>query len=329
MLSAGMALVGRLILLLLRVFHAGPRFTQKQPTAMDNKQAHPDDQINLAGIRHFFVFLLKGLFGALTFLSETVEKRKYTVLIGVLAGVIFGSVYYINKPRYYRASMVVVFNKLTKRTYAEIIDQLNVLAASGSGNRLARELNLSDSITSNILNIEATNIFGERLNLDTSTKVNQPIKIIVGFRHTSDPDSIQYGIINYINNLPYLKKLADVDLKNNTERIKFADNDLAKLDTLKTEYNRFIASSKVSATFYNNAINPADIYEQTGLIITEREKAQRGLYAEKDAVSLVDGFKMTNVPYSKSLLELLLITGSIGLLGGIMIGAFMEARNRV
>jgi len=89
------------------------------------------------------------------------------------------------------------------------------------------------------------------------------------------------------------------------------------------------SSSKVSATIYNNAINPAEVYIQTSALLTQREAAQRALFAESTAVSLVDGFKLTNMPYSKSLSWVLIMMGLIGLFGGLLAGMLVEARQYI
>jgi hypothetical protein len=225
--------------------------------------------------------------------------------------------------------MVVIYSELTKKTYAEILDQLDKLTNPGSKQRLAEELKLPVELAGNILSIDATNINDEPLREDTSSKIKQPFKIIVELKSNKASDSLQNAIINYVNNSPYIKRLKEQQNKSYIERLSFIERELSKLDSLKDEYTRFLATSRISATFYNNAFNPTDIYIHSNNLVNQKATILNLLNVEGTAISVVDGFKVPSSPQAPSLLIYLLLFGGMGLIAGFILGSLYEAEKKI
>ena len=296
---------------------------------MADQSINPEDQIFIPSLKNIVKQLLVLFFGAISFFVFVAKKSKFLILGGLICGLLLGYVYYSIKPKFYKVSMIVDFNVLTKKTYAEMIDQLNKLASTGSKQKLARELGISDEVATNILFIDAKNINNVPLRNDTSSKIRQPFKVIVALVKNDLYDSVQTAIINYLNNSPYLKRIKEEERKIYVNKILFIDRELAKLDSLKDEYNRFLSSSKISATFYNNAFNPADIYIQSNNLTNQKETILRAINIDGAAVSVIDGFKGASSSQSISLFKALGLIGGIGLLAGYLVGLLIETRKKV
>jgi hypothetical protein len=296
---------------------------------MPEQNINHEDQIYIPGIKNVIKQILGLFFWVFSFLALVANKNKLLLLCGLLIGLISGYIYYSMKPSFYRASMVVVHSELTKKTYAEILDQLDKLTTPGSKQRLAEELKLPVELAGNILSIDAKNINDLPLREDTSSKIKQPFKIIVELKSNKASDSLQNAIINYVNNSPYIKRLKEQQNKSYIERILFIERDLSKLDSLKDEYTRFLASSKITATFYNNAFDPADIYVHSSNLVNQKETFKNLLNIDGAAVSLVDGLKVPSSPQTTSLVIYLLIFGGMGLFAGFMLCSFHEAEKKI
>jgi hypothetical protein len=296
---------------------------------MDEKKYQSEDYIMVSGFKKGVKDLLRDFFRFLSYTQFVAIKCWYFIIIGLLCGLFLGYIYYINKPTVYKVSMVVEFNELTKKTYAEMLDQLNKLGTSGPGNRLSDVLKIPRSIADKVLFIDSQNMNDEPLKSDTSTKVQQPFKIIVGLKDNFLSDSLQNAIVNYLNNNSYLKKVKEEQKKIYQEKIIFIDSELRKLDSLKSAYNKFLATPNISATFYNNAFNPADLYVQSVSLASQKDTILRWLALETSAIYIIDGFKTTLSPQSISLVGALLILGSIGLLTGFLIGFMNETKKKV
>ncbi|MGV3765443.1 MAG: hypothetical protein ACO1NW_04910 [Chitinophagaceae bacterium] len=296
---------------------------------MPDKMVHPHDQIALPNLRDIITGMLKDFFSLLGFFSDSIKKGLFFIAALTFIGLAAGTVKYLISVPYYKASMIVVHNKLVKRTYGEILFQLNQLVEAKAHDKVAQHLGISRELAQTLLFIEGRNMNQDQLITDTSSKANQSFKIIAGLSNNSNLDSIEYAIIKYLNNIPYVKRVSDFEKLSSKEKIKFIDRDLEKLDTLKTEFNKFLSSSKVSATIYNNAINPSELYAQSNLLVNERGYAVRTLSIDNEAVIIIDGFKATDNYQSGSLKSSALKFGLYGMLIGLAIGMFFEAKRRV
>src|SRR6478672_532834 len=104
---------------------------------MSDNQIQSRDEITLPGIRKIIKQFFYFLFWIGTFLLLAVKRNKVLLLAGLLIGLVLGYLYYISRPVFYRAAMIVQNNELPKRTYAEMIKQLNALTPGGPDGKLA------------------------------------------------------------------------------------------------------------------------------------------------------------------------------------------------
>jgi hypothetical protein len=296
---------------------------------MDEKKYQSEDYITVSGFKNSIKDSLRYFFRFLSYIQFVIIKCWYFIIIGLFCGVLLGYIYYISKPTVYKVSMVVEFNELNKKTYAEILDQLNKLGTSGPGDRLATVLKIPQSIAAKVLFIDSRNMNNEQLKSDTSSKGRQLFKIIVGLKDNFLSDTLQLAIVSYLNNNPYLKTVKNEQKKIYQEKIIFIDGELRKLDSLKSAYNKFLATPNISATFYNNAFNPADLYVQSNNLANQKDGILRWLALDTESIYIIDGFKTTVSPQSISLERSLLIFGGIGLLTGFLIGFINETKKKV
>jgi hypothetical protein len=296
---------------------------------MDEKRYNAEDQINFYGLKSFVYACLQEFFRFISFTKLVVRKKTWYLIIGAIVGIALALVYYYNKSQSYKASMTVIFNRLTAKAYGQVLEDLNSLLSSGEKSRLAEQLKIPGDLAAQLIYIEGKDMYGRPLITDTSSKIYLLFRINLGLAQNVPVDTLQTALLDYFSSLPYIKKMRDVEVQNLQQRLKSIDSDLAKLDTLKSEFNRFLATSKVSSTIYNNAIDPAAIYEQTTKLNTQREHAQRMLYVEQNPVSLIDGFKVVKAKRSEPLLVLMLFLGSVGLFTGLLFGLLLETKEYV
>ena len=293
---------------------------------MSEKNQLSEDYITLSGFEKSARNFLRIFFFFLYYLKTVLLKSKYIVLTGLIIGLLLGYLYYVTRPVYYKVSMVVEFNELTKRNYAEMFDQLNTL--TGSTARLSKELNVSPEVAANISSFDSRNLNNDPLREDTSTRKYQSFKIILGLRNNEIADTLERAVVNYLNNSPFLKKIKIEQKKITVEKLAFINSDLDKMDSLKKAYNSFVSRPNM-ATFYNNAFNPAELYEQSTLLAKERDILKRWLAMDTAAVTILDGFKATSSPQSIGLFNSMLILGSVGFLIGYLIGFMIETKKKV
>ena len=296
---------------------------------MNERQYHSEDQINFAGLKNTVWAFLQEFFRFIAFTQNTIRRKLLYIIGGAIFGVGIAIIYFNYKPQVYKADMLLIFNRLTKRTYGEVLSQLNMMVTTGAHDRLANDLQITPDLARQIILIDGTNMNNRPLITDTSSRPNQAFKINIVLKSNVAVDALEKGLVSYINNLPYLKKVAEIERQNQQDRLSSIEKDLAKLDTLKTEYNRFLASSKTPSTVYNSAVNPAEFYEQSTMLHNLRDMSRRTLYVEDNALSVIGPLKVIKTPRSRPLLDLMLIIGSIGLFTGFLLGLLIETRQVV
>ena len=87
------------------------------------------------------------------------------------------------------------------------------------------------------------------------------------------------------------------------EKLNFTDRQLAKLDSLQTEYNRFLSSSKIATTYYSNDVDPSTTYKQANDLINEKGTILNWLSQNSKPIQVIDEFKSPTSPQSYSLFK--------------------------
>jgi len=209
--------------------------------------------------------------------------------------------------------MIAESSSIYRKTLAEMIKSLNDLVASQSYSKLASELRISDPQARQISHIEMTSLLNESLENDTSTKFNVPFKVIARIKQTELTDTFQNAVINYLDNKPLFKKVKEQQVKYYNEKLDFIDRELAKLDTLKTEYNRFFASSKITTTYYSNDVDPSNIYRHSNELFNEKGAIMSWLISDSKPIQVIDEFKSPLLPQSYSRFKLMTYGALFGL----------------
>lgn len=296
---------------------------------MNEENIKSEDHIDLPPLKKTAIQILRSIFSVIDLFAEVIQKSKLLLLTGLISGLAVGFSYYSSRPAYFEVSMIAESSAAYRKTLSEMIKSLNALIGSRSQGKLANELDISDQQARQISLIEMTGLSNESLENDTSTKYNQPFKIVARIHNPVLTDTFQHAIEKYLNNKPTLKSIQDAQVKFYNEKLTYTDNELAKLDTLKTEYNRFLASSKIATTFYNNAIDPSTIYKQSNDLINEKGTILFWLSSNSKPIQVIDEFKSPVLPQSYSLVKSLSFGALIGLGICFLLGLYLELYRKI
>ncbi|MGN6402065.1 MAG: hypothetical protein ACTHMD_16525 [Flavisolibacter sp.] len=288
----------------------------QEETKTHDKQA--EDYISLSTIKNaildFFGFLFRGV----ELISLSIRKNLFLFFVCCLLGIAASYLFYVFRPKFYTSEMTVYYNDLTRKDYSEIVSNLNTLAITQSYADLQKELGVNAEVVKNIKGLQALKMNGETLDKDTSSKIGQPFKIQFKLNQIMATEPLQNALLNYLNNNPYLKLIKEGQKKVYQDKLAFIEREQQKLDSLKTSYNNAIASSKMSATFYNNAMNPADLYVQSNSLANQKEFIVKWMNNESNAVMLIDGLKKPVSANTFALKGLLIVGLACGVALGII-----------
>src|SRR5688500_14575199 len=278
-----------------------------------------DDYISVGSIKNIVLDFFRFLFKAVDFVLISIRRRLGLFLFCCLIGIVGGYLYYWQNPSYYKTEMIVQSNDLTRKAYHEIVNNLNYLITTQSYAALSAQLKIDPEVSKDVLSIEAVAINNATLQTDTSMKIGQLFKIQMKAANISSIPVLENAIIKYINNSPYLRLLKDGEKKIYAEKLQFISYEQKKLDSLISDYHLAVNAMKMPTTFFNNALDPATLYEHALKLDSVKENTQRWLINKSEAILLIDGFKSPASPQSISLILSLLAGLTIGVITGIIL----------
>jgi hypothetical protein len=289
---------------------------------MTEENIKREDEIVLPPLKKVTVQFLRFIFSVVDLMLEVLRRSRFLLLIGLIAGLAAGYFFYTSRASYFEVSMIAESSSVHRKTLTEMIKSLNDLIASQSYGKLAAELHISDPEARQITHIEMSSLLNESLENDTSTKFNVPFKVIARIKQTELTDTFQNAIVNYLDNKPMLKKVKEQQVKYYTEKLDFIERELAKLDTLKTEYNRFFASSKITTTYYSNDVDPSNIYKHANELFNEKGAIMSWLISDSKPIQVIDEFKSPTLPQSYSRFKLTIYGALIGFCICFLVGLY-------
>ena len=296
---------------------------------MNEENIKSEDYIGLPPIKKITIEFLRFIFSVFDNCWEIIKKIKLLLITGLVLGLAMGIFYYSIRPSYYEVSMIAESHSAYRKTLDEMIQSLNKLIISNSYGKLASELDINEQQASQISFIGMTGLLNEPLDNDTSTKFNQPFKISIHLSNSTLTDTFQTAIAHYLNNSPFFKKTNEEQVKYYNEKLIFIDRELAKLDTLKTAYNRFFSSPQINATYFNNNADPANIYKQSNDLMNEKGNVMYLLSANAQPIQIIDAFKRPTLPQSFSRPSSLVYGALIGLGICLLLGFYTELHRKI
>lgn len=292
----------------------------------DNKVPSEDD-ISLSGLKMFVAATLRAIFKLLALSKFVIKKSWAFLLTGMLAGGLIGFLYHMSGSSNYKVTTVVAYSEFNKRVFEELLADLQTLVMTQSKSTLASELKIPYEQADNINKIYGESFLNESLLKDTSNAML--FKIVVSLKKPVNVDTLQEALVNYLNDLPYVKQLKAAKTKAYEDRLAFLDAQLGKLDTLKNEYVHSLAAFKSPTTFYNNAFDPASIYRQSYLLDSIRDATTVLLVSDTHLVSTVSGFKSTVNPEVISQSMSIIAFVLLGFLIAFVCALFAELNRRL
>jgi hypothetical protein len=290
---------------------------------MTENQIQSNDDISIHNIKVAVSGFARVIYKSFTFLGRSIRHNLLIVISFLLIGALAAGLSYYLAPRSYEAGMLIQYSDLSKKTYGELIKNLSSLALSRSTSRLAAELKVPESGVANIIRIEAVGIDDKPLESDTSKVLNLPIKIVFFLANDVLHDSLERGMLNYLNNNPYSFNTKRSQEAAYIDHLKFIEKELNQLDSLKRNYNEFLGSSKINSTYFNNSFDPAKIYKHSNELMVQKQFITNWLNTRNKSVTLIDGLKPPVSSFSLSLKTTVMLGLLIGLLLGLL-AAFIK-----
>lgn len=285
------------------------------------------DEIKYSDFSKVFKSFTFSVFRITHFLNKCLLSRKPLILFIFIAGLFIGYFYFIQKTAGIEVRLLVKNTVLTRKTFSELIENFNNLTKDQRKRIAATTPIPSENTLDNILYVHAQMQNGTKVSEDTTSDSNVPFVIIVGLEKDKSAQDASNFVVNYINSNPYLLAQANLSLSSSKEILADIENDISKLDSLKTAYNRALSHS-VNASYFRNETDPAEIYRASSELYFRRDMLKKKLTLENKPLVVIDQSQGISKKRSTSLIITLLTAFGLSLLISIFICAYLELSKR-
>lgn len=259
---------------------------------MSNKQtAATDEEWQFTDLRQLAKQLRAGTKYIKHWFSIQIKKNWLTILLVALL-LTGGQVYRIRTyVPFYESKASFVYTELHKKTYGEMIDQLNQQVQSRSYNTVAGTLHIPVEQAQHILSIEALNMYGSTLSEDITTdKSPFYIRVKVSDKNAFKELSSKIGL--YLNSNPYYMAMLQRKQTSLKTEIDQLSHELRLLDSIKYQYIRSNGATGPAGT---EPFNPVLLFDKSidiAKAITEKQSALN----RTQSVELLNDFMVAQSP---------------------------------
>lgn len=242
-------------------------------------------------------------------------KRNIGLLIGCV--VVVAALLLLNQMRNegkYKASFTVTYDDLVRKIYGDRLYKLNLLVDRGQYGRVSKLLGLTEQEAKALLQIRGKNILGENLTEDLNTdKIPFIVEILV--TDTAAIPGIQAGIVGFLETgNAYLATTKKMKVQEIEDELKFIDQQLGMMDSLKKKYN---ATQLAGDNTDKNSSSLSTIYNFSYDLYKRKQELQRKK-AMPDTIQVLDDA----IAVKKSSLTLVSLI-IVSLIGGFCLFLFI------
>jgi hypothetical protein len=192
--------------------------------------------ISATDVKDFLKSFSMFVTACLRYIYKAVKNHWMVAIITfiIIAGI--GTYRITTTPLQYKATMVCEFTSLSKKTYGEMLQQLNDLAENHSHAQLAAALSIPENEANAIIEISGLNITGTPL-YDDYTGDRGPMYITVTSTNRNVFANLQHQLPEYLgNHSPFRVKRNKMEREQCERRIFQFKNDMILLDSLISAY---------------------------------------------------------------------------------------------
>jgi primosomal protein N'' len=180
----------------------------------ENNQIVYDDEIDL--------------FGLFKKVNTAIARNKVAFFSIILIGLLVSAAIYFITPKRYAVRMLADSKVLSSKDVEEIISEVQTLIKDHNHRALSKKLYLSEGLISQIVKIEA-----EVTSENPASNNKDAFTITADILNPEITDSLQRGIIYYLENSDYVRSRINIQKENLLAVKKRTEKELLQLDSLK------------------------------------------------------------------------------------------------
>ena len=239
-------------------------------------------------------------------------KRNIIILgLATIIGFAIGTIYTLKKPDYYYSEMVGFSNIIKETSLLEILSPLTTLVGEKNYTELSIRLEIPLEKASQIRSLTFANSKHTKTShapKATDEKLGELIVVTTEVYDKEALETIEQGILNYLNSNAYIKSSKNLELQKTENLITETSKNIHLIDSLNTH------SQDNNSNIYIQEINPID-YQEAYLEVENLKISAQTL----KAFTVISGFYKLDKPANRSLLIKTAITLAFLTLGMVIV----------
>ncbi|GAB4124618.1 MAG: hypothetical protein Fur0027_03300 [Raineya sp.] len=240
------------------------------------------------------------------------------ILCTVLSAIIGSALSFISLQPRYQSAMIISSRSLTASEVAGMIKTLDNLAQEENEKEITNLTGIPEKLAKKIYKIEAIPNREYQQNTEKDFRKDSTIAIKLEVTEKDNWQAYQKGIINYLENIPYVKKKTALYKERQEKLLKNVQKEIKHLDSLK----RIVEA--VATTKTQVILNNAGFFYSEIIKLYETENQIKANLASPNDIELIKDFTNYQKPQKFSVRHTVLLFGLIGSLLGILWALVIE-----
>jgi len=281
-------------------------------------EATPNDFFDV--LKYIFSIIIK----ITAFFKEVLVKKIVLILCFSVIGIILAFLKpYIKKPSY-KATMLVTQNAVSSKIFMQKIKVIEELIETKSYHALAEKLSVPYDQALSISDISISSLSND------SAKTGS-YYIEAELNDNKILNTLQNGLMNYLNDFYYINELKKVERELNKEKIAYIDRQLAQLDSFKIIYAAsmgHVNTGNINLMLNQNS-TMSDLFNHSNAFINEKQSLYRNLESHTKIAYVLDNLSVSDKSNSNSLLVSAIKFFIVAFLIGYAIAVFIVLKNKM
>ncbi|WP_460892506.1 hypothetical protein [Rufibacter soli] len=280
------------------------------------------DEIDLREVWRKLKALFSGLWAFIAGVFRLI-LRKWAYFLTVTAlGAALAYGIYLNIRPYYAYSMTVLVSEFRNDLVRDLVGNLSQMASEKNHQELAKKLRIRVEDAEKMKSVQYRSLDQGKIKED-SILVAAPFAIDVELYSNSIQDTIETGIIHYLETNPYFSKQRQVKKEHLESLVAKLKKDIASIDSIKEA--SVTPKGPVNGFVYGEALDPAELYKES-VVMYERQTHLEATLKRMEVFDLVAGFAPKLAPTGPNLKKYLLVGALTSFLLGLLFALYQERR---
>ncbi len=238
-----------------------------------------------------------------------IKKYLKIILLSILVALLAGILNHFYGKKYFKTTIIASSPVIDKQIVYELVSPVRFFIQSEQYDSVAEKLNIPYDVAKSIRYF------------DLDTGITNAVKISVHFYEVEKLGKFSEGLMNYLNEIPYVKKSIESRRNYVSKSLQDINKEISELNTLQANIIAISSNTDFAASVYAGDIfkQMLDLYDRKTLLEEELSKLQKFTIINNQLF----------IRSNKSILKTVAVSFVIGFLLGLFISAIIEIKRKL